>query len=420
MAWLLFTAGVVFGVLTLHSFRPLRWPGSFVLGAWISSWLVIELPLHLLAAQVTTAALVTAAGGIEHWPGFVGLGLTALSGVGLVRHFSVARRTHEHVEGALVQTLGADYRADIVPKLRRKFKDAMPWFRLARVFPIRRGDVERISNLRYADEDNRRLELDIYRHRGRPTGSPILLYTHGGGWVIGNKAQQGLVTVNHMASRGWLCVSINYRLSPRATFPDHLLDLKRAIKWVRENAEQYGGDPSFIVLAGGSAGAHLSALAALTPNAAEYQRDFPDVDTTVQGCVAYYGVYDFTDRYGHWPHNMFRMMLEKAIMKRRLADAPEEYAKASPIDRLGNHAPPFLMFHGTRDNLAPVGDARKFAEAFRERTGAPVAYVELPGAQHAFELFPSVRSLQVINGVERFCAAAYSKHLVSSDEQAQT
>ncbi len=359
---------------------------------------------------MTTAALIAAAGGIEGWPGFVGLALTTLSCVGLVRHLSVARRTHHHVERALTDAFGEGYRDEIEPKFRRKFKHAMPWLRLARVFPIRRGDVERIANLRYCDEDNRRLELDIYRHRGRPSGCPILLYTHGGGWVIGNKGQQGLVTVNHMASRGWLCVSINYRLSPRATFPDHLLDLKRAIKWVRENAERYGGDPSFIALAGGSAGAHLSALAALTPNAAEYQRDFPDVDTTVQACIAYYGVYDFTDRHEHWPHKMFRMMLEKVIMKRRLQEAPEAYAKASPVDRLGDHAPPFLIFHGDRDNLAPVGEARRFAEAFREKTGAPLAYVELPGAQHAFELFPSVRSLCVMNGVERFCAAVYARH----------
>ena len=65
---------------------------------------------------------------------------------------------------------------------------------------------------------------------------------------------------------------------------------------MRQNIRAYGGDPSFIVVAGGSAGAHLASLAALTPNDPEYQEEMPDVDTAVQGCVAFYGVFDFADR----------------------------------------------------------------------------------------------------------------------------
>ena len=135
--------------------------------------------------------------------------------------------------------------------------------------------------------------------------------------------------------------------------------------------------------------------------------------------MAYYGIYDFTDRHHHWPHRMFRIVLEKAIMKRSLKQAPEEFAKASPLDQLGSDAPPFMMIHGDRDSLAPVEEARQFAKAFREQTAAPLVYAELPGAQHAFELFPSVRSFQVVNGVERFCAAIYSKHLAESEREVE-
>jgi len=400
MPWALLIAGAAFAALTLHSLRPLRWPSPFVLGAWIWSWPVIELPLHALLIQVCAAATLVWAGAFDDWPGMVGIGLCAVSWLGLLRHVVLARATRVHIDRALTEGIGEAETSAPEPGER---------LRLARVLPIRRRGVERLRNLEYHRHERGSLRLDIYRHRDRPTGCPILLYTHGGGWVIGNKGQQGLVTINHMAQRGWLCIAINYRLSPRATFPDHLLDLKRAIRWVRENAAEYGGDPDCLVLVGGSAGAHLSALAALTPNAVEYQREFPDVDTSVQGCVAFYGVYDFTDRHGHWPHGGFKLLLERAIMKKRIADAPEDYANASPVDRIGPDAPPFFLLHGDLDNLAPVDEARRFAEAFRARATAPLAYAELPGAQHMFETFPSVRTMHVVRGVERFCAYVHAR-----------
>ena len=72
--------------------------------------------------------------------------------------------------------------------------------------------------------------------------------------------------MSHLAELGWVCVSINYRLSPKQSWPDHIVDVKRAIAWVEDNIADYGGDPEFIAVTGGSAGGHLSALAALTPD----------------------------------------------------------------------------------------------------------------------------------------------------------
>src|SRR2546429_3426223 len=136
--------------------------------------------------------------------------------------------------------------------------------------------------------------LDVSRHRDRPTGCPTLIQIHGGGWTIGNKDQQGKPIMLHFASRGWVCFAVNYRLAPRSTWPAQIVDVKRAIAWVKEHAEEYGADPNFIVVTGGSAGGHLSALAALTPNDPAWQPGFEDADTSVQAAVPYYGVYDFT------------------------------------------------------------------------------------------------------------------------------
>ena len=87
----------------------------------------------------------------------------------------------------------------------------------------------------------------------------------------------------HLAAQGWVCVAINYRLAPRDPFPAHIVDVKRAIAWIREHIAEYGGDPSYLAITGGSAGGHLAALAALTPNDPAYQPGFEDADTSRAG-----------------------------------------------------------------------------------------------------------------------------------------
>jgi acetyl esterase/lipase len=199
-----------------------------------------------------------------------------------------------------------------------------------------------------------------------------------------------------------VCVSVDYRLSPRATFPDHLVDVKRALVWVRDHAEELGADTSFLAIAGNSAGAHLASLAALTQNRPEYQPGFESGDTSVSACVGFYGIYDFLDRRGHLAHDGMKRLLARHVMKASPGEAGEAYEAASPVARVHADAPPFLLVHGTHDTLAPVGGARHFAEVLREGSRAPVVYMEIPGAQHAFEIFPSVRTAHVVDGVARF------------------
>jgi acetyl esterase/lipase len=215
--------------------------------------------------------------------------------------------------------------------------------------------------------------------------------------------------MQHLASRGWVCVSINYRLSPRATFPDPIIDVKRAIAWIRAHGVEYGADPSFLVVTGGSAGGHLCALAALSGNDPEYQPGFEDVDTSVDGCVSFYGVYDFTDRHGQYRNRGLARLLERRVMKVPMATAREAYERASPMSRVSEQAPPFLVVHGDRDTLVPVEEARHFVATLRARTRAPIAYAEIPGAQHAFEIFPSLRTALVVHGVERFVTTLYAR-----------
>src|SRR5205085_8546232 len=120
----------------------------------------------------------------------------------------------------------------------------------------------------------------------------------------------------------------------------------------------------------------------------------------------------FTDRYGVWPHRGLHRLLERRVLKVPLTTHREAWEKASPMSRVRADAPPFFVIHGELDTLVPVEEARRFVALLRASTTAPVVYAEIPGAQHAFEIFPSLRSTFVIHGVERFLAWVYTRHLL--------
>jgi len=262
--------------------------------------------------------------------------------------------------------------------------------------------VER--DIAYAPEDGKRGLLDVHHPAdGDVSGAPVLLQVHGGGWSIGSKEQQGIPLMQHLAAKGWVCVAINYRLSPRDAFPAHVVDVKRAIAWIRDNIADYGGDPSYIAITGGSAGGHLTALAALTAGDRSLQPGFEDADTSVQVAVPHYGVYDIAGSTGLRSAEQMRdAFLGPRILQKRWADDPEAFEAASPILRITEDAPDFFVLHGSLDSLVAVEQARLFVEKLRSVSKRSVVYAELPGAQHAFDIFPSIRSAHIVRAIDRY------------------
>jgi acetyl esterase/lipase len=409
MPLLLLLVSVVGLLFTLNAFRPRYAPAGLAAVSFFSGWLTAELALHHVFFQGLVVIVLVRAGALAAWPGKVGLGLCGMSWV-LLWILWRAADVSDVIAQALVELEGVE---PDVPPARGV------WRQLMFPIPVTHPQTERVRDIVYFDDGKLRLALDVFRRRGadyaRDAKRPALVFVHGGAWVLGSKDHQGLVTLYHFAARGWLCFSINYRLSPRATYPDHIVDVKRAIAWVRAHAVEYGADPDFIVVSGGSAGGHLASLAALTSGRRELQPGFEDADTRVQGCVSFYGVYDFTDRYGHWPNAGLLRLLERHVLKQRLADAPEAFAAASPMAHVHEDAPPFLLVHGNRDSLVPVAEGRAFHAALRAVTRAPCVYFEIPGAQHAFEVFPSPRSLNVLKGVDRFLSYVHARHVEERD-----
>ncbi|MEP6744003.1 MAG: alpha/beta hydrolase [Gemmatimonadota bacterium] len=386
--------------LALNAVRPLpgRWAG---IPAFAFGWPVSELAPQLLGATLLDTAAELTVRRRKSAPSSTGL-VAAAAAAGLLSYaIAGSRRVGAELDEALRETIGETYLTDL--DLPGPVDLRLPRGSIARPFRFRQRDVEVLRNVPYT-EGGRRAHLDIYRPRDRDlSDAPVLIQIHGGGWTIGTKEEQGLLLMNRMAQQGWICVAANYRLAPKHRFPTQIVDVKRAIAWVHENIAHYGGDPSYVAITGGSAGGHLAALAALTPGLPDYQPGFEEADTSISACVPFYGIYDLAGlTETRAAIDMRDRFLAPWVFSMDPQTDLEEFVRASPLAHVDENAPDFFVIHGRNDTLAPVQQARALVAALRERSKATVTYAEIPGAQHAFDVFSSIRSQHTIGAVQRW------------------
>jgi acetyl esterase/lipase len=401
--WLFLAASLVGAALTAAVVVRPRKTGIFGLPHFLVGWLVGELAPYHVAWQAASTVAFAAFGAFGTTPGLVGLVVTAASWAGLLSAYERGRRTARPAVQAALADLGLEAQTGI------------PGARLLRPFRMKRPGVERIRDLEYGPalpgDRGRRNRIDVIRPAA-PAGElrPALLQIHGGGWIVGEKETQAQPLLHHLAERGWVCFASNYRLSPQATFPDHIVDVKRAIAWVRAHASEHGADPSFVCITGGSAGGHLAALAALTANDPAYQPGFEAADTRLAAAVPFYGVYDLVDRQKLRGRAPMLPHLVRRVFKVTPEASPDLFENASPLARIHSDAPPFLVIHGTHDALVFVEEARAFVAALREKSRAPVLYAEFPGGQHAFDTFHSPRAAEAVHAVTAFLERLYADY----------
>jgi acetyl esterase/lipase len=391
--------------------QPLGREGYITLPVFAFGWPTTEAaPLYLVGSMLD-AVRRGRRGDFRSPAGRIALMLTAIAWVllGLIMRRNAT--SQRYFEEPLREALGDDYEAIAAqsqPGRRR---------RLVGIPPndlIRRRYVEKANTIQYGP--HRRVNrADIWRRSDLPRDgkAPVLLQVPGGAWAIGMRRPQAYPLLSHLADRGWICVSIDYRVSPRHTWPDHIVDVKRALAWIKENIADYGGDPDFVAITGGSAGGHLCSLAALTADDPQWQPGFEHADTSVVAAVPIYGRYDWVSTEGHG-RKEFIAFLQKFVVKKRFVEHKQIYIDASPIRRLRPDAPPFFILHGQDDSIIPVPEGREFAEAIREASTCVVAYAEIPHAQHAFDFYGSPRAHYTAQAVEKFLSWVHATRQTSS------
>jgi len=401
----------------LLTYRPLR-REPLSIPSFVVGWLVGEVALQNLAWQIAATVIFAVFGAFDGWAGWLGLAIALVSWAGLVGLALSSRRSTRVVQAALDQVR---HPAFPVPTE----SDGPGWnsfWRLTRAIPLKGRAVQSVKNIDYwgdGDGDGEgegegecHHRLDVYRSKlTPPTGAPVMVHIHGGAWVMGDKREQGKPMMYELVARGWVCVAVNYRLSPKASWPAHIVDVKRAVAWVKANIADYGGDASFVSVSGGSAGGQLAALLALTPGDPAFQPGFEEADTSVDACIPSYGVMDLTgadEGTTHYGPELLKL-LERRVMKTSASDDAALFRAASPTYRVHKEAPPFFVLHGRNDTLVPVFVARTFVAALRAVSDAPVAYAELPLAQHAFDVLASLRCQAATAGSVAFLEAARAR-----------
>jgi acetyl esterase/lipase len=387
---LLTTVGLVALGMAASLWPPAR-SGLPGLVTWLLSAIPNESPF-LAFYWMGASALLAFSQGDFHGPwAWVAVGLAAASFLGtpvLVRRILHAAPA---IEQALHRDLGPGWRhaageptAANPPRARILFAP----------LPLFHPGVRRTSNLSYGDA-GRRNRLDLYRRRGARSGGPVLIHLHGGGFSLipGRKSFYARRLLFRLARQGWVCISATYRLQPAAAFPDELIDVKKVIAWARARASEHGGDPDRIVLVGSSFGARLATLAGFTANDPAFQPGFEQADTSVSAVVGLYGYYG--------------------------AIASRQSLPSSPFDYAERGSAPLLIIHGDQDTFTPATTARALAEQARSTSAHPVVYVELPGAQHGFDLLSSIRFEAVVDGIEAFAAWSATPELTRADRANQ-
>ncbi|AKK28447.1 alpha/beta hydrolase [Mycobacterium sp. EPa45] len=367
-------------------------PGDYVIALGAASASVPLIGRHL---EILAGFAALGVGG-RRYVSSIGTGMTrARLRPGSAEERNAQRALTPHVlSEALDGIVAADQLAEPWPTHR----DRAPFLKAAG----QRRYVYR-SSVPYGDRPGQL--LDVWRtpdSADLQQPAPVLVFVPGGAWVFGRRELQGHALMSHLARRGWVCLSIQYGASPRHRWPRQITDVKAAIAWARANAAQFGGDPSFVAVAGCSAGGHLASLAGLTDGDPQWQADLSvDADTSVDAVVSVYGLYDWHDR-STPERDRFLEFLERVVVQRSQARRPEIFRAASPMERVHSSAPPFLAVHGSNDGLIPVGEARSFVERLRSVSESAVCYIELPGVGHGFDLIDGTRTAPVVAAIGRF------------------
>jgi acetyl esterase/lipase len=230
--------------------------------------------------------------------------------------------------------------------------------------------------------------------------TPAIIFVSGNGWRSIDRAAL-VPQLAPFAKAGYLVASIDYRIIGEVTFPEPLKDVKSAVRFLRANAKKFNINPDKIGIWGNSAGGQLSAMAATTGDAKEFENDkWPGHSSAVQAAVLWYAPTDMTDL---TPDALSPENMHMGFDVKNPANA-EKAKRASPITYITDKAAPTLFVHGTEDKVVPIRHSERMYEALVSAK-VPATFVKVEGAGHSFGQVSSVP--EVMSAVLTF----FDKHL---------
>lgn len=239
-------------------------------------------------------------------------------------------------------------------------------------------EIEEIKDIEYKVVDGKSLQMDFYRPRQSAHKPPLLVFVHGGGWK-GGKRSDYMIYTTEFARRGYVTATVSYRLVKDKPYPASAEDIVDAVTWLSIHGDSLGYDADRIALIGGSAGAHLTMLAAFGWQKPGSTEENPRRAPKVKALVNIYGPVDLTGDYAR-NHPLVTNYLASSY-----EDAKDLYREASPAKYIDGSAPPTLIFHGTSDDLVPVAQGDMLKNRL-DSLGVPCVYHRLLFWPHTMDM----------------------------------
>jgi acetyl esterase/lipase len=235
---------------------------------------------------------------------------------------------------------------------------------------------------------------------------PAIIEIHGGGWIHGGPSEGTAVWI---ATHGYFCASIEYRLDNVAKWPAQIEDCKLAVRWLRANAAKYNVDPNRIGVFGGSAGGHLVACLATMADQKQYDVGaYPGVSSAVQAVADYFGPTDFVTPGNYSPA---AINLTEGLIGMPYAQNPDAWKSASPVFFVKAGDPPVLIVQGAADRLVPPAQSIEF-DAALTKAGVEHQLILVKNGDHGFKPNPPGSTIDPSNAeISKALFAFFDKHL---------